>query len=63
MDKIINPKCPYCKKEFEMNDVLYNPLSDIYGDNKTDTAGVVCPYCNEKYYIRKYIRYVARKVK
>lgn len=61
MKKIVEPKCPYCHKEFKSKSMFSNPLSNLYGEYCSDTVKIICPYCNEEYYVSKQTRFIARK--
>ena len=61
--RIIQPKCPYCKKEFKAKSCFDNPLSRLYGDYCSNVVTVTCPFCNEKYEVRKQVRFLTRRVK
>lgn len=63
MKLIIEPKCPYCRQEYEPKSVFNNPLAILYGEYLANTVKVVCQNCGEEYYVSKQIRFISRKNK
>lgn len=63
MQSIVNPKCPYCHKEFKAKGAFDNPLSGLYGQYCSDTVRIVCPFCGYEYFVSKQVRFIARKNK
>ena len=61
--KIIDPKCPYCHKTFVSKSAFSNPLSALYGEYCSSVVTISCPFCGEKYEVRKQIRFLTRKVR
>lgn len=62
MQKIVNPKCPYCHKEINKTG-FDSPLSSLFGQYCSDTTEVKCEYCGETYYVSKQVRFISRKKK
>ena len=61
MQKIVNPKCPYCHKVLKRTG-FGSPLASLFGEYCSDTAEVKCE-CGETYYVSKQIRFISRKKK
>ena len=63
MKKVIDPKCPYCRKEFKSSSFFSNPLAGLYGEYSSDTVKIKCNHCGETYYVSKQTRFISRKNK
>ena len=63
MKSIVNPKCPYCHKEYKSQSTFSNPFSGLYGQYCSDTVKVKCQDCGNEYFVSKQTRFISRKNK